>query len=97
MFLFVLCPVVLTSPVCTSEGEKLALSRRVDKHWRLIGWGKIRKGTRIVQSSSASTVGVQLASSLPGDDDHLDSLAQDADRQAEEEGEGSEGSEEDAE
>lgn len=33
--------VVLTSPVCTSVGEKLALSRRVDKHWRLIGWGKI--------------------------------------------------------
>lgn len=37
-----LAKVVLTSPVCTSEGEKLALSRRVDKHWRLIGWGKVR-------------------------------------------------------
>eukprot|EP00736_Rhodelphis_marinus_P012389 Rmarinus@m.3534 len=34
----------LTSPVCTSEGEKIALSRRVEKHWRLIGWGQIRKG-----------------------------------------------------
>lgn len=31
----------LTSPVCTSIGEKLALSRRVEKHWRLIGWGKV--------------------------------------------------------
>jgi translation initiation factor 2 subunit 3 len=31
----------LTSPVCTSVGEKLALSRRVEKHWRLIGWGKV--------------------------------------------------------
>jgi len=34
----------LTSPVCTEEGEKVALSRRVDKHWRLIGWGQIQKG-----------------------------------------------------
>eukprot|EP00808_Paulinella_micropora_P025807 g45038.t1 len=37
--------VALTSPVCTSEGEKLALSRRVDKHWRLIGWGKIESAS----------------------------------------------------
>ena len=29
----------LSSPVCTSVGEKIALSRRIDKHWRLIGWG----------------------------------------------------------
>ena len=27
-------------PVCTQQGEKIALSRRVDKHWRLIGWGQ---------------------------------------------------------
>lgn len=45
-----LAKVVLTSPVCSQEGEKLALSRRVDKHWRLIGWGQIQKGTTIVQS-----------------------------------------------
>ncbi|KAA8492617.1 Eukaryotic translation initiation factor 2 subunit 3, Y-linked [Porphyridium purpureum] len=37
----------LTNPVCTSEGEKIALSRRVEKHWRLIGWGQIKKGTKI--------------------------------------------------
>lgn len=37
----------LTQPVCTQENEKIALSRRVDKHWRLIGWGEIRKGTVI--------------------------------------------------
>ncbi len=37
----------LTQPVCTQENEKIALSRRVDKHWRLIGWGEIRKGNRI--------------------------------------------------
>ncbi|KAK9794351.1 hypothetical protein WJX73_010303 [Symbiochloris irregularis] len=37
----------LTSPVCTKEGEKLALSRRVEKHWRLIGWGKIQSGVKL--------------------------------------------------
>ena len=37
----------LTQPVCTQEAEKIALSRRVDKHWRLIGWGEIRKGLEI--------------------------------------------------
>uniref|UniRef100_A0A2K5Z4D2 protein-synthesizing GTPase n=1 Tax=Mandrillus leucophaeus TaxID=9568 RepID=A0A2K5Z4D2_MANLE len=34
--------IVLTNPVCTEVGEKIALSRRVEKHWRLIGWGQIR-------------------------------------------------------
>ncbi|KAJ3676317.1 hypothetical protein LUZ60_003729 [Juncus effusus] len=34
----------LTTPVCTSRGEKIALSRRVEKHWRLIGWGQIQAG-----------------------------------------------------
>jgi translation initiation factor 2 subunit 3 len=37
----------LTQPVCTQEGEKIALSRRVDKHWRLIGWGEIKRGKKI--------------------------------------------------
>ena len=37
----------LTSPVCTKEGEKVALSRRVEKHWRLIGWGSICAGTKL--------------------------------------------------
>ncbi|KAK4220100.1 eukaryotic translation initiation factor 2 gamma subunit [Rhypophila sp. PSN 637] len=32
---------VLTSPACTKIGEKVALSRRIDKHWRLIGWATI--------------------------------------------------------
>lgn len=32
---------VLTTPACTSLGEKVALSRRIDKHWRLIGWATI--------------------------------------------------------
>lgn len=32
---------VLTSPACTNTGEKVALSRRIEKHWRLIGWATI--------------------------------------------------------
>ena len=37
----------LTLPVCTKTGEKLALSRRVEKHWRLIGWGQIQAGGKL--------------------------------------------------
>lgn len=39
-----LAKIVLTNPVCTEVGEKIALSRRVEKHWRLIGWGQIKRG-----------------------------------------------------
>eukprot|EP01084_Bolivina_argentea_P297993 513453_1 len=39
----------LTSPCCTYTGAKLALSRRVDKHWRLIGWGNVLKGLLLNQ------------------------------------------------
>jgi len=42
-----LAKIVLTQPVCTEIGEKIALSRRVDRHWRLIGWGEIRRGVTI--------------------------------------------------
>eukprot|EP01130_Rhizamoeba_saxonica_P000870 TRINITY_DN10761_c0_g1_i1.p1 TRINITY_DN10761_c0_g1~~TRINITY_DN10761_c0_g1_i1.p1 ORF type:complete len:474 (-),score=126.67 TRINITY_DN10761_c0_g1_i1:62-1483(-) len=42
-----LCHIYLQQPVCTEEGEKIALSRRVKKHFRLIGWGKILRGTSI--------------------------------------------------
>lgn len=38
---------LLTSPACTEIGENVALSRRVEKHWRLIGWGSIRQGTTL--------------------------------------------------
>ena len=31
----------------SAEKEKIALSRRVDKHWRLIGWGEINRGVTI--------------------------------------------------
>lgn len=37
----------LTAPVCTGKGEKIALSRRVEKHWRLIGWGQIQAGVTL--------------------------------------------------
>jgi translation initiation factor 2 subunit 3 len=42
-----LAKISLLQPVCTQEGEKIALSRRIDKHWRLIGWGQIMKGSII--------------------------------------------------
>ena len=31
-----LAKIALTQPVCTEEGEKLALSRKVDKRWRCL-------------------------------------------------------------
>lgn len=47
-----LAKISLTNPVCTEIGEKIALSRRVEKHWRLIGWGQIRGGETIEPSNS---------------------------------------------
>ena len=37
----------LLSPVCTRVGEKIALSRRAEKHFRLIGWGEVSDGVTI--------------------------------------------------
>lgn len=39
-----LAKIFLHKPACTEIGEKIALSRRIDNHWRLIGWGKITRG-----------------------------------------------------
>ena len=36
--------IVLTTPVCTDIGKKLAISRRINRNWRLIGWGTILRG-----------------------------------------------------
>merc|ERR1711971_326265 len=47
-----LAKIGLTTPVCTSVGEKIALSRRVDKHWRLIGWGQIRNGVKVTPTKA---------------------------------------------
>jgi translation initiation factor 2 subunit 3 len=32
-----------SKPVCANIGDKIALSRRVDNNFRLIGWGEIKK------------------------------------------------------
>ena len=41
-----LAKIQLTSPACTEIGEKVALSRRIEKHWRLVGedlaWPAVR-------------------------------------------------------
>ncbi|KIV94360.1 Eukaryotic translation initiation factor 2 subunit gamma [Exophiala mesophila] len=42
----------LTNPACTAIGEKIALSRRIEKHWRLIGWANIVAGNTIEPESS---------------------------------------------
>lgn len=39
----------LTTPACTEKGEKIALSRRIEGHWRLIGWGKVRGGGTLAE------------------------------------------------
>ncbi|GEM10103.1 translation initiation factor eIF-2 gamma subunit [Rhodotorula toruloides] len=39
-----LARVILNTPAACSMGEKVALSRRIEKHWRLIGWGAVRRG-----------------------------------------------------
>ena len=58
-----LAKIQLTSPACTEVGEKVALSRRIEKHWRLVGklrlfgierdtdiclgWGSVQRGTAL--------------------------------------------------
>ncbi|KAH6650672.1 P-loop containing nucleoside triphosphate hydrolase protein [Chaetomium tenue] len=44
---------LLTSPACTNIGEKVALSRRIEKHWRLIGWATIAAGVTLEPSTSS--------------------------------------------
>jgi len=41
--------ILLLMPVCTEVGEKIALSRRIDRHWRLIGWGEIVSGKEVAE------------------------------------------------
>lgn len=42
-----LAKIMLTTPACTQVGEKISLSRRIDQHWRLIGWGTIKRGVSL--------------------------------------------------
>lgn len=34
----------LLNPVCSEIGEKIAISRKIEESWRLIGWGEVLKG-----------------------------------------------------
>ena len=34
----------MTKHVCAMEGDKIALSRKIERNFRLIGWGEIIKG-----------------------------------------------------
>ncbi|EDR24885.1 eukaryotic translation initiation factor 2 subunit gamma, putative [Entamoeba dispar SAW760] len=38
----------LMKPVCTTVGGKIAMSRKVERRWRLVGWGEVVKGTKKV-------------------------------------------------
>ena len=38
---------LLTIPICCQKSTKVTISRRIDKHWRLIGWGEVLKGKAI--------------------------------------------------
>ena len=40
-----LAKIILNTPAATEIGEKVALSRRIDKHWRLIGEARESLGT----------------------------------------------------
>lgn len=39
--------IVLNNAVCTEVKEKIAISRKINKHWRLIGWGEIKGGRKM--------------------------------------------------
>lgn len=41
--------IVLLKPVCSSPDEKVALSRKIGKTWRLIGWGQVISGKVLVK------------------------------------------------
>jgi len=41
------CRITLNQPVCCDIDEKVTISRRIDRNWRLIGWGKITKGNKV--------------------------------------------------
>ena len=58
-----LAKISLLHPVCTMDGEKIALSRRVERHWRLIGWGKILRGVTVEITSPTSTPSTNDSSS----------------------------------
>lgn len=42
----------LQYPVCSEIGEKIAISRKLDKSFRLIGWGEVIKGVSIENTNN---------------------------------------------
>ncbi len=53
-----LAKILLTSPACTEIGEKVALSRRIDKHWRLVGryfYSSVARTTIVIIRTCSST------------------------------------------
>jgi len=41
--------IVLEFPCCCSIGEKISISRRIDKRWSLVGYGKIEKESKPIE------------------------------------------------
>ena len=46
------------NPVCCEIGEKIAISRKIEKSWRLIGWGEVLQGTTLESVNSETFVEV---------------------------------------
>jgi len=38
---------LISNPVCAEIGEKIAISRRIEDSWRLIGWGIVLSGVAV--------------------------------------------------
>ena len=56
-----LAKIQLTSPACTEVGEKVSLSRRIEKHWRLVGESCSLLRTRLVWLTRAYRMGKRAA------------------------------------
>ena len=41
---------VLSIPICSEVGEKIAVSRKIAHSWRLIGWGEVLDGEKLSSS-----------------------------------------------
>lgn len=65
-----LAKIALTAPACAQAGDKVALSRRIDKHWRLVGkYGSRSRSTRAdfypsLQDGERSSVELWLKSRM---------------------------------
>merc|ERR1712066_495520 len=42
------CRLELACPIAAEKHEKVAISRRIERHWRLIGWGEIVRGHSVI-------------------------------------------------